>query len=500
MILDIERDGRVKARIVKQGFLEPSEGEGFISAQVISRESVNTLLASHRPPNTLATMDVSTAFLQADKFPKGKTKYVYFVDPVTGVRMYFTQTGPLYGERSAPMRWLETISKFICDMHNTTEAKQCGYSFGKFVQGHNDICIFYNQELPLRAVLYVDDIMLSGKQEHVQLFYTILSMHFKVKELQILSESNYIDFLGMIISYKNDGVQLSMEAYTKKTVLLLGEDINNPVVTPYDKTLAGPNPAVPLDTAKRKLFMTGLGMCGWLASCMRFDIKYAYSAIAAGMANPLNEHFHRLKRLVAYLKGTTDLAVCSSHNPNRHMEDYVCISDDGLTFSAFCDANKGGDFDGPDKGKPRYGSILLMNGLPITYKSTTVGVAVADPTISDSHVDTSTGATETYAIGNFTHALMGHKHKCHDLGLHWPAPLDIHTDNTAAERFSEGCTPPRSKLQHIAQHQEWVTLVRDHKLFNIKHVNTKENVADIFTKAVTRNVLEHLRDRIMIKI
>ena len=141
-----------------------------------------------------------------------------------------------------------------------------------------------------------------------------------------------------------------------------------------------------------------------------------------------------------------------------------------------------------------------MNGLPITYKSTTVGVAVADPTFSDSHVDTSTGATETYAIGNFTHALMGHKHKCHDLGLHWPATLDIYTDNTAAQRFSEGCTPPRSKLQHIAQHQEWVILVRDHKLFNIKHVNTKENVADIFTKPVTRNVLEHLRDRIMIKL
>ena len=499
-LLDIKRDGRVKARIVKQGFLESSEGEGFISAQVISRESVNTLLASHRPPNTLATMDVSTAFLQADKFPKGKTKYVYFVDPVTGVRMYFTQTGPLYGERSAPMRWLETISKFICDMHNTAEAKLCGYSFGTFMQGHNDICIFYNQELSLRAVLYVDDIMLSGKGKHVQLFYKILSSHFKVKELQMLSKSNPIDFLGMIISDKSDGVQLSMEAYTEKTVLLLDDYINKPVVTPYDKDLAGPNPAVPLNAAQRKLFMTGLGMCGWLASCMRFDIKYAYSAIAAGMANPLNEHMHRLKRLVAYLKGTTNLAVCSSHNPNRHMEDYVCISDDGLTFSAFCDANKGGDFEGPDKGKPRYGAILLMNGLPIMYKSTTVGVAVADPTFSDGHVDTSTGATETYAIGNFTHALMGHKHKCHDLGLHWPAPLDIYTDNTAAQRFSEGCTPPRSKLQHIAQHQEWVTLVRDHKLFNIKHVNTKENVADIFTKAVTRNVLEHLRDRIMIKL
>ena len=83
-LLDIKRDGRVKVRIVKLGFYESTEGEGFISAQVVSRESVNTLLACHNPNHqTLATMDVSTAFLQAEKFDKTVIKYCYLDDPVT---------------------------------------------------------------------------------------------------------------------------------------------------------------------------------------------------------------------------------------------------------------------------------------------------------------------------------------------------------------------------------------------------------------------------------
>ena len=192
-----------------------------------------------------------------------------------------------------------------------------------------------------------------------------------------------------------------------------------------------------------------------------------------------------------------DMSVLSNLNSTKQLQDAVDMNATGDRFEAYCDANKGGEFDGPDKGKPRYGFILVMNGLPILYKSTTVGVAIADPKLEESHADTSTGATETYAIGNFTHALLSLKHKCHDLGIDWPTPLTIMTDNIAAERFAEGAPPPRSKLQHIAQHQEWVTLMRNHKLFSVQHVNTKENLADIFTKPVAHGVLVHLRNKLM---
>ena len=251
--------------------------------------------------------------------------------------------------------------------------------------------------------------------------------------------------------------------------------------------------------AERKLFMTGLGKCGWLSTCVRPDIRYAWSVIASGMARPCNEHLFRLKRLVSYLSGTAHLGVSTDHHPSMQLRPYTNVTPSGQVFSAFCDANKGGDFSGPDQGKARYGSILLINGLPISYKSTTISVAVADAKLETGHVDTSSGASETYALGNFTHCLMGLKHKCTDLNVEWPSPLTVHTDNTAAQRFSQGSTPPRSKLQHIAQHQEWVITLRNKKLFEIQYVHTKENVADMFTKPVSTAVLLHLRGKIMTK-
>jgi len=41
--------------------------------------------------------DVSTAFLQSNKYPKGKVKYIAFKHPVTHKWIYFRQSGPIYG-------------------------------------------------------------------------------------------------------------------------------------------------------------------------------------------------------------------------------------------------------------------------------------------------------------------------------------------------------------------------------------------------------------------
>ncbi|MAF23521.1 MAG: hypothetical protein CMP26_13085, partial [Roseibacillus sp.] len=498
-LLDIKRNGQVKARIVKLGFYESKEGEGFISAQVVARDSTNILLATHQEEDTLAIADITTAFLQSVKFPESVRKFVYVNNPVTGRRTYYRQTGPLYGERSAPMRWAETLSDYIINMHKTAQAKECEFNFGHFTQGYNDSCIFYNKELNLRVIIYVDDIMMSGKLSHIKKFYQLLAERFQIKEMEILSTESEIDFLGVEIRAIQQGVQLSMEAYTVKTVELFDGCIGRPAVTPYEKGALGPSPDQELNIKDRKLFMTGLGKCGWLSTCVRPDIRYAWSVIASGMARPLNEHLFRLKRLVSYLSGTAHLGVSTNHHPQMQLKPYTNVTPSGQVFSAFCDANKGGDFDGPDQGKARYGSILLINGLPISYRSTTISVAVADPELETGHVDTSSGASETYALGNFTHCLMGLKHKCTDLNVEWPSPLTVHTDNTAAQRFSQGSTPPRSKLQHIAQHQEWVIMLRNKKLFDIQYVNTKENVADMFTKPVSTAVLVHLRNKIMTK-
>ena len=59
------------------------------------------------------------------------------------------------------------------------------------------------------------------------------------------------------------------------------------------------------------------------------------------------------------------------------------------------------------------------------------------------------------------------------------------------------CTAQRAKLWHIAVRQELVTSLRDQGIVRAKHVGPKYNKADLFTKILTRETFEYLRDVIM---
>jgi len=64
----------------------------------------------------LGIKDVSTAFLQSDSYPEGTIKYICICDPVTHVWNYYRQSGPIYGEVSAPKRWEDTIAPWFESM------------------------------------------------------------------------------------------------------------------------------------------------------------------------------------------------------------------------------------------------------------------------------------------------------------------------------------------------------------------------------------------------
>ena len=58
----------------------------------------------------MCRVDVSTAFLQADAFPVGdEPRYIYY-KPYPGAEVeYYQLLGPLYGSRTSPMHWYNTL-------------------------------------------------------------------------------------------------------------------------------------------------------------------------------------------------------------------------------------------------------------------------------------------------------------------------------------------------------------------------------------------------------
>ena len=69
-------------------------------------------------------------------------------------------------------------------------------------------------------------------------------------------------------------------------------------------------------------------------------------------------------------------------------------------------------------------------------------------------------------------------------------------DNKAAQIFAEG-TCKRSRMKHIDCSQEWVKVLRDREILIPVHVDTKENLADIFTKILDIQTFVYMRSRLM---
>jgi hypothetical protein len=124
-------------------------------------------------------------------------------------------------------------------------------------------------------------------------------------------------------------------------------------------------------------------------------------------------------------------------------------------------------------------------------------VAFAHRDIGEAHADVSSGAAEVYAAANATFEFLHLSYVVDEMGnFEFPKPMEMQLDNTTAEVFMKN-TAFKSKLKHIDCRQEWVKMLREKSILVPKHVNTKDNLADIFTKILGKQDFQRLCSRLM---
>ena len=251
-ILSIKRDDAAKARIVLRGDLQDptTDPSGFnYFSETVSWTSIRTAFAHFiSEEQVIGIADVATAFLRAHKFKEGDPKkYVRLKNPITGEIQYFRQMGPLYGERSAPIKWQDTISEWL-------EANG-------FERGKNDTCIYVFRLNGLKILLYVDDMLMIGTRQAVTAAYLKIQSQFQMKDLIIVEEGHTEDYLSMEVTLRKEGLYLSMQEYAAKVVDFMSQDEDNMWVRkyPYVQRMATAGDETPLTEAKRRKFMSGLG-------------------------------------------------------------------------------------------------------------------------------------------------------------------------------------------------------------------------------------------------
>ena len=137
-----------------------------------------------------------------------------------------------------------------------------------------------------------------------------------------------------------------------------------------------------------------------------------------------------------------------------------------------------------------------MGDATVDWYSKVSSVAFATPLIGEAHADFSSGASEIYATGNATCHFLDLSYLYEEAGMSFPIPFELQMDNTTAEAFSKG-TVKRSKLKHIDCRQEWVKTLRNKSVMYAVHVNTNDNLADLFTKILSAPKFVELRDQMM---
>lgn len=183
--------------------------------------------------------------------------------------------------------------------------------------------------------------------------------------------------------------------------------------------------------------------------------------------NPGPLHWRAVKRVISYLAGT-----------RNHVIRYTLTkSSDGLI--GFTDADYGGDL---DQRKSTSGYVFHLLGGPIAWASRHQ-TCVALSTTEAEFVAGCEAAKEAVWISRLLEEI--------DLGTYGTIP--IHCDNQGAIRLIHN-PEFHQRTKHI---EIKYYFIREHQrsgVIDVRYLNTEEQVADIFTKALPVPCFRYLRD------
>jgi len=228
-----------------------------------------------------------------------------------------------------------------------------------------------------------------------------------------------------------------------------------------------------------------IGVLNYVQAMTRPDISYAVHKCARFCQAPKASHELAVKRIGRYLASTKDKGIILTPNPSKGFECYV---------DADWAGNWHDDYANDDASVlSRTGYIITYAGCPIIWSSK-MQTLIALSTTEAEYIALSSALRKVITLMNILSELR-------DFNIPIPTSTPIircrvFEDNMAAlELAREPKFCPHTKLLAVRLHH-----FRDHirrKLITIKHVSTKEQVADIITKPLARDQFCNLRALLM---
>nr|GEY10698.1 retrovirus-related Pol polyprotein from transposon TNT 1-94 [Tanacetum cinerariifolium] len=305
-VYTIKRNGddqveRYRARLVVKGYAQ-KEGIDFneIFFLVVRMTTVRVVLAMCATYDLhLEQLDVKTAFLHGNL-----DEEIYILQPEG-----FEQKGKknlvcrlnksLYDLKQVPRCWYKRFDSFIIGLgYNRLHANPCAY-FKRF--GNNDFVIL---------LLYVDDMLVAGpNKDRISKLKAQLAREFEMKDLGPVNK-----ILGMQIHRDRVSrkIWLSRKSYVKKILQRFNMQDCKPISTPFPTNVKLSSKMSPSSEEERMEmsrvpYASAVGSLMFAMICTRPDIAHAVGVVSRYMAEPGREHWEAVKRILRYIKGTSDV-------------------------------------------------------------------------------------------------------------------------------------------------------------------------------------------------
>jgi hypothetical protein len=285
-----------------------------------------------------------------------------------------------------------------------------------------------------------------------------LSNNFEMKDLGV---ADVILNIKLHREEGNCGITLVQNHYVEKVLSRFGYSECSAAPTPYDPSVSlRKNRRIARDQLRYSQIIDSLM---YLASATRLDISYAVSKLSQFVSNPGEDHWHALERVLRYLKGTMSYGI--------HYTGYPRV------VEGYCDANWISD---ADEIYATSGYVFSVGGGAVSWKSCKQTILIRS-TMEAELTALDTATVEAEWLREFLMVLPV---------VEKPIPaISMNCDNQTVVNVNSSNDNMKS-TRHVKRRLKYVRKLRNCGVIALDYVNTSKNVADQFTKGLSRNVIE----------
>jgi hypothetical protein len=203
----------------------------------------------------------------------------------------------------------------------------------------------------------------------------------------------------------------------------------------------------------------------YLASATRPDISFAVSKLSRFTSNPGDDHWRALERVMHYLVGTVEYGI--------HYSGFPAV------LEGYSDANWISDVD----------ELYATSG----YVFTLGGAAVSWRSCKQTILTRSTMEAELTALDTATVEADWLRELLMDLPIvEKPLPaIMMNCDNQTVIVKVDSSKHNMKSSRHIKRRLKSVRKMRNSGVITVGYVHTEKNLADLFTKGLSRNVMDN---------